>query len=219
MKFDFKIEPDKLSPKHKFYYLLWEITCAFFLVLWYAYFVYVITESFLITHDFSSLLYLVYELMIILFLVVRRLPKEISFAPYDWFVALVGTLGSTLLRPTEQSLLPDMDFMIGFQILGIVISLIGLLSLSKSYGTVAANRGVKTNGLYRYIRHPLYSGYVFSLTAFVLQNTSIYNIAVVAGVFTFKLLRIFAEEKLLLRDPEYQAYAKKTRWRVIPYIW
>ena len=84
---------------------------------------------------------------------------------------------------------------------------------------VAANRGVKTNGLYKYIRHPLYSGYVFSLTAFVLQNASIYNFVILAGVLGFKLLRIFAEEKLLLQDPEYKAYAEKVRWRIIPYIW
>ena len=97
MKLDFKIIPSELSPKHKFYYLLWEITCAFLLVLWYVHFVVLIMQSFLITHDFSALLYLVYELIIILFLVVRRLPKEFSLSPYDWFIAIAGTLGSTLL--------------------------------------------------------------------------------------------------------------------------
>ena len=216
-KFNFK--PAELSKKHRFYYLLWEMACAGFLILWYGNFAYVFATHFYETHAISAFLYLIYELMIVLLLVVRNLPKEISFSPYDWFVAIAGTLGSTLLRPTENSLLPDMDFLIILQLAGLIISAIGLASLSKSYGTVAANRGIRTSGIYRFIRHRLYAGYFLTLTAFVLQNATLYNLIVVAMVFVFKLLRIFAEERLLLQDPEYQAYANKTKARIIPYIW
>lgn len=216
---NFKLKPDSLSKKHRFYYLLWEMGCAGFLIIWYGYFAYVFGMHFFESYALSSLLFLIYELMIVLFLFIRHIPKEISFAPYDWFVAIVGTLGATLLRPTETSMLPDLEFLVIFQILGLIISGIGLASLSKSYGTVAANRGVKTNGLYRYIRHPLYSGYFFTLSAFVLQNASIYNIAILGLVFSFKLLRIYAEERLLFQDSEYVAYATKAKWRIIPYIW
>lgn len=219
MKWNFKITPDELAPRQRFYYLLWEIACAGFLILWYGNFAYIFLNAFIQTHHINHLLYLFYEVMIVLFLLIRRLPKEVSFSPYDWFVALAGTLGSTLLRPVEVGLLPAMPFLVVFQVAGIIISGIGLLSLAKSYGTVPANRGIKTNGLYRYIRHPLYSGYFFALTSFVLQNASLYNFAILVVFLSFQVLRIFAEEKLLKQDPEYVAYTEKTRWRIIPYVW
>jgi len=219
MNFNFKLKPDSLSKKYRFYYLLWEMGCAGLLLAWYAHFIYIIGSSFLHTHALSSLFYLIYELMIVLFLVIRNLPKEISFSPYDWFIGIFGTVGSTLLRPVENGMLPEMDFLIVLQLLGIIISVVGLASLSKSFGVVPANRGIKTNGLYRYIRHPLYSGYFFTLTAFVLQNANIYNIAVLGMFFALKILRILAEERLLLEDPEYFAYAAKTKWRIIPFVW
>ena len=213
------LKPETLSKKHRFYYLLWEMIVAGALIIWYGYFAYVFGSHFFSTYALSSLVLLIYELMLVFFLVIRHLPKEISFSPYDWTVAIIGTVGSTLLRPADVSMLPEMDFIVIVQIFGMVISAIGLASLARSYGTVAANRGVKTTGLYRYIRHPLYSGYFFTITAFLLQNTTWYNMAIVAMVFTFKLLRIFAEERLLMQDPEYAAYAQKTKYRIIPFIW
>ncbi len=215
----FKLRSDSLSKKERFLYILWEMGCTAFLIAWYGYFIYVFATNFLATHNISALLYVIYELIIVFFLLIRNIPKEVSFAPYDWFVALGGTLGPTLMRPAEVSMLPDMDFLIVLQILGMIISGLGLLSLSNSFGAVAANRGIKTDGLYKYIRHPLYSGYFMTLVAFLLQNANLYNFAIVAMVFTFKLLRIFAEERFLLEDPEYAAYAEKTKWRVIPYVW
>lgn len=219
MSTKFKLKPDDLSKKHRFYYLLWEMGCAGGLLLWYGYFVYIFGVHFLNTYSISSLMYVIYELMIVLFLVIRNLPKEISFSPHDWLVAIFGTLGSTLLRPTEASMLPDLYFLVGLQIIGLLISGIGLAALSNSYGTVAANRGVKTHGIYRFIRHPLYCGYILTLAAFVLQNCTWYNLIVVTMVLTFKLLRIFAEERLLMQDPQYQTYATKTKYRIIPYVW
>ena len=213
------VKPENLTKKKRFYYILWEFGCAGFLICWYGYFAYIFGVHYMETGALSSLLYLIYELMIVLFLVIRNLPKEISFSPYNWTIALLGTLGATLLRPTENSMLPDLDFLVILQLLGFVISALGLLSLSKSYGTVPANRGIKTTGLYKYIRHPLYSGYFFTLFAFTLQNASIYNIAIITMVLTFKGLRIFAEERLLMKDPEYKAYAQTTKYRIIPYIW
>lgn len=213
------LKPETLSKQKRFYYLLWEMGCTGFLILFYAHFAYVFGTIFIQTHSLSALFHLIYELMIMFFLVMRSLPKEISLNPYDWLIGIFGTLGSALLRPTENSMLPDMDFFVVIQILGLMISIIGLASLSKSFGVVAANRGVKTDGLYRFVRHPLYSGYFFMLTAFVVQNVTWYNLAIITLVFSAKVLRIFAEERLLLQDPEYAAYAEKTKWRIIPYVW
>jgi protein-S-isoprenylcysteine O-methyltransferase Ste14 len=43
---------------------------------------------------------------------------------------------------------------------------------------------------------------------------------VIYGVFvTLELMRIGAEERVLSQDPDYAGYARKTRWRVLPFVY
>lgn len=55
-------------------------------------------------------------------------------------------------------------------IIGFAISTLALLDLGGSFGVSPANRGVVRTGLYRYIRHPMYSGYVISELGFFFLN-------------------------------------------------
>ena len=55
-------------------------------------------------------------------------------------------------------------------ILGFTISTLALFDLGSSFGVSPANRGMVRTGLYRYIRHPMYSGYVISELGFVFLN-------------------------------------------------
>jgi len=55
-------------------------------------------------------------------------------------------------------------------ILGFTISTLALFDLGEAFGVSPANRGIVTTGLYRYIRHPMYTGYVIAECGFVLLN-------------------------------------------------
>jgi protein-S-isoprenylcysteine O-methyltransferase Ste14 len=83
---------------------------------------------------------------------------------------------------------------------------------------VPAHRGLKVAGPYRFVRHPMYAGYLLSHAAFLLMNPTVGNVAVYAVCYALQIPRIFAEERLLSRDPEYREYRRTVRYRLIPWL-
>ena len=196
---------------------LWEKGANVVLAVIYLVFVYKFSVDFAQTLRTSVLIAIVYETMLVYFLLTRATPIDVSKHPYDWFIAIVGTWIPLLMRPSIE--INEFQLMQILQVVGLLISMAGLFSLSKSFGIVPANRGVKTDGIYKYIRHPLYSGYVISVFSFVVQNPSTYNIVLYLFLILFKVLRIQAEEEFLMKDKAYADYTKKTEWRLVPFIW
>jgi protein-S-isoprenylcysteine O-methyltransferase Ste14 len=105
------------------------------------------------------------------------------------------------------------------QVCGLTIAILGLRALGRSVGVVAANRGVKLNGMYRQIRHPMYSGYMLSYIGYVAAYPSLRNGIIIAITFVALLLRAAAEERFLRQDPAYEDYLARTRWRFVPFIY
>lgn len=162
----------------------------------------------------SSAFFLIFTLIVIVFVLLRPVPKESSMSLYDWMIAMFGTFMPALFRPLPGA--HDIIFFQMVQIIGILVALTGLVSLNKSFGLVAANRGIKTSGLYKYIRHPLYMGYFISYAGFWSQNITMLNTGILLLWAMFEILRIFAEEEFLSKDPAYADYMKKVRWRILP---
>jgi len=78
--------------------------------------------------------------------------------------------------------------------------------------------GIVTSGPYRYIRHPIYTAVCLFAWTGALANASPTSIAfavlVTAGAFARMVLE---EQLLLLRYPDYAAYARRTA-RMIPFL-
>jgi protein-S-isoprenylcysteine O-methyltransferase Ste14 len=168
----------------------------------------------LATGRLSSVFFLTLESAIIVLFLIRNMPKQTSTQPYDWFVALMATALPMLLRPAMT--VHDTALLLTLQLAGVTMSIMAVLFLNKSFGIVPANRGVKRGGLYRYVRHPIYAGYILTYSAYILQNMTQANITLMLLFLVFIVLRIFAEEKLLAQDPAYADYMKQTRWRILP---
>jgi protein-S-isoprenylcysteine O-methyltransferase Ste14 len=151
---------------------------------------------------------------IIFFLLIRRPTENISLRPQDWAVALIGTLGPLLVTkaPEPQNLAVG-AFLLLF---GMITQLSAKFSLRRSFGLVAANRGVKTGGAYRYVRHPMYLGYMISHVGFLLLSPSLWNFAVYAATWACLILRIAVEERMLTEDAAYQDFKKRVRFRLVP---
>jgi protein-S-isoprenylcysteine O-methyltransferase Ste14 len=81
---------------------------------------------------------------------------------------------------------------------------------------VAANRGICSSGPYKFVRHPIYFGYVLLHTGFFMLNPSLWNLAIFGLLYSIKIPRILIEEGLLSRDPEYRSYMDKVRFRLLP---
>ncbi len=147
------------------------------------------------------------------FYLVRRPPQSISVHPGDWLLALAGTFVPLMFRPADNVLFAPASYLMA---LGVLIQIFGLLSLNRSFALVAARRAVKTDYMYRWVRHPIYASYVIIFTAYLLVNASAVNIIVYAVWLPCILGRIFREEAHLSQDAGYRDYMQRVRHRLIP---
>lgn len=102
------------------------------------------------------------------------------------------------------------------QIAGLAVQLFAKLSLGRSFGVLPARRGLVTRGAYRWVRHPIYLGYLISHVGFLLTNFSLRNAAVLGVLYLVQIIRIQREELMLTGLPGYFSYRDKVRYRLIP---
>jgi len=86
--------------------------------------------------------------------------------------------------------------------------------------TIQKSHQLITTGLYRYIRHPIYSGVIIQALGFSLVFRSWIGLAAMIPVVAFFLLRIKDEEAVLQSEfgSEWEAYCERS-WRLIPYLY
>jgi protein-S-isoprenylcysteine O-methyltransferase Ste14 len=115
-----------------------------------------------------------------------------------------------------ESLLP-----IGIQILAASLMVWARATFGRrSFHPVAnpTGGGLVTSGPYKYLRHPIYAAVLYFCWAGVLSHLSATNVALGMCALGGAVLRMVAEEKLVMkRYPEYAAYAHRTA-RVIPFL-
>lgn len=146
----------------------------------------------------------------------RRDATTISTSPGLWLIAFGGTFLPLLMRPSAGG---------PFTIAGNAIQLIGMLgiiasvlSLRRSFGIVPANRGIRTQGLYNVVRHPVYASELLALGGFAAANPSVLNVGLWLCDFALQLARAFAEERFLSQDPSYLRYRARVKYRLVPRI-
>jgi protein-S-isoprenylcysteine O-methyltransferase Ste14 len=149
------------------------------------------------------------------FVLFRRPAEQIDRSFYATTITVLGTAAPLLIIAPGHGLIPA-NLAAGIMIVGLLFSISAKLALNRSFGLTAANRGVKRAGPYRYVRHPMYAGYVATQVAFLLMNPCAWNLAVYAIGWAAQILRIQAEEKVLLEDAAYRTYAGEVRFRLAP---
>lgn len=154
------------------------------------------------------------ELVAVFFLLIQRRGTW-SSSFYTTSIAFMGTGAALLVYPVGNEIAP---VWITFPLItvGTAITLYAKLSLRRSFGLIPANRGVKVGGAYRFVRHPMYTGYVMNHIGFLMVFFSAWNLAVYLVAWVLLYLRAIEEEKFLLQDPQYVDYASKVKARMIP---
>jgi protein-S-isoprenylcysteine O-methyltransferase Ste14 len=165
-----------------------------------------------------GLVFLLQQVWVAVVFLSRRAPRTVSHRPLDWIAAYAGWLSSLLLRPSGYHL--GWAVLLGFwvQIAGLALWSLAFLRLSRSFGIVAADRGLVTGGPYRLVRHPLYSAYIVADGGYLMQSASLRNLLVVVIALGWQVVRINCEERHL-DGPDYAAYRHQVRWRLCPGIW
>lgn len=162
------------------------------------------------------LLLLISESVVVLFILLRRPTRDISRRPADWALGLAGTLLPLTAIAPQGSPIAPIALCVGLMGAGFLLQLWAKLTLRRSFGVVAANRGVKASGPYRLVRHPMYAGYALTHVGFLLSGPAMWNLAVYSATLTIAIRRILAEERVLMEDPAYRALAEKCRYRLLP---
>lgn len=193
---------------------LWEIGCNVALSLLFLRFAAQQWEAAWETLRLSNILLFAKVSTDVLFYLIRRLPQRVSLSAYDWCIGILGTFTIVLFRPEAAG--RDLSPGQGLQLAGIALQVAAMLSLNRSIGMVAANRGVQTRGLYRWVRHPLYLSYIIAFLGYVVNHPSVWNLGVYAAAVALWILRLLAEERFLMQDPQYQAYCRRVRFRLLP---
>lgn len=83
-------------------------------------------------------------------------------------------------------------------ILGFLIVVFATLELGTSIGIAPANRGIVRSGIYRFIKHPMYTGYIISEIGMVLLNKMSLLLFVVST--SLYIYRAKNENKLLKKE-------------------
>ena len=169
------------------------------------------------TNPFAPLV-MVAETSVVIFVLLRRQAQAISMRLGDWLLAITATYAPLLIQPANM---PDLlrvliPAAIGLVMLGNVIQIAAKLFLRRSFGIAPANRGIKTDGMYKFVRHPMYAGYALVHLGILALMPTLLNLTIYAIGWWAQILRLLAEERLLSEDPAYRDFMTKTRWRLIP---
>ena len=100
--------------------------------------------------------------------------------------------------------------------------ILGIFALFK-FGTIPAVRkksNLITTGVYRVVRHPIYSGTLISVLGWTILLKSIISIVYFPLLFLLYFLSIVREERILIEEygDQYLEYKQKVTKRLVPFI-
>lgn len=212
-----KSDSDKRRPLSRFA-LIAEWGERVFILVLYGWLIHRMVEPCVTSGDWGSLLLLPAEGIVVILILIRHSTENISRRPLDWLLALGGTTAVLLVNPVaEWSLVP---VAVGgvLILMGMLVQLHAKIVLGRSMGLVAAKRKLKFAGPYRFVRHPMYCGYLITHVGFLLLNPSFWNVGVYVLAYGLQIPRLLAEERYLRTDPAYAEYMEAVRYRLIPGI-
>lgn len=101
-----------------------------------------------------------------------------------------------------------------FVVVGLLVVLFGILSLNVNFSpfpTPKTNSSLISHGIYKYVRHPVYSGIIIALLAYAFFSSSAFRLLITAGLAIVFYFKTKLEEKLLReRFTDYRGYMRRT---------
>jgi protein-S-isoprenylcysteine O-methyltransferase Ste14 len=184
-----------------------------------AFFAQATLRVYLQTHRPLGAAFCVEQMWVVAAYLIRRPARTVSRRRGDWLLAFGGTFGGVLFRPVGAHPQWGITTGLAFQLVGLTICVASFLTLGRSFGFVAADRGLVQRGPYAVVRHPIYASYVLLQFGYVLQSISLHNALVMMAASGCNVGRAIAEDHQLATNDDYSAYRNRVRWRLLPGVW
>jgi len=168
--------------------------------------------------NLDAALLVISESLGVFLILTRRLATTVSTHPLDWALSLIAVNAPLLAAPAAASTFVPSQIATALMFAGMIIQISAKAALWRSYGLIPANRGVKTRGPYRFVRHPIYAGYTLIHIGFLLGFPSLQNLLLYSLTFLIEVARLMREELILKKDPLYCDYATRVRYRLLPSV-
>jgi protein-S-isoprenylcysteine O-methyltransferase Ste14 len=176
-------------------------------------------QFYLRTHRLIGAAFLGEQMWIVAAYLIRRPARAVTRRMGDWLLAFGGTFGGVLFRPVGSHPHWGVSIGLGIQLFGLLICVVSFLSLGRSFGFAAADRGLVTRFPYSVVRHPVYGSYLFLQLGYVLQSISVWNVLIFLFVTSCNVGRALVEDRMLATNEQYEAYRSHVRWRLLPGVW
>ncbi|MGD9669562.1 MAG: isoprenylcysteine carboxylmethyltransferase family protein [Hyphomicrobiaceae bacterium] len=164
----------------------------------------------------ATVLIVISESLPILLVLSRGPSESMSLRPSDWLFGIAGTSAPLFATTFIGEPLVPVSIGVALMVVGLFVQSSSKLFLGRSFGIIAANRGVKVSGPYRIVRHPIYAGYTLTHVGFLLLFPCWQNLVVYTAALGLQIVRIMKEERVLSEDPAYRELMKTTRYRLVP---
>ena len=102
------------------------------------------------------------------------------------------------------------------ELFGVVLTQVARVYMGRSFGILPANRGIVSMGPFRWVRHPIYFGWLVLSIGYAMSYASPRNIMLIAVTLPFMVWRIDQEESHLSADREYRSYMTRVPYRLWP---
>ncbi len=94
---------------------------------------------------------------------------------------------------------------------GLFLSCLAVYQLRHSFSVTVQVREVVSSGLYRFVRHPIYSAYTLMEMGLIMISPRLVTVALITMMILLRIYRARLEEDKLARySPEYRAYQEST---------
>ena len=119
--------------------------------------------------------------------------------------------------PPWVSVLGTVLFLLGYGLYALVLKENAYLARTVK---VEAGQKLVDTGLYGLVRHPMYAATLLLFLSMPLILGSLLSFLVMLAYPCLLVRRIRNEEEVLLRElPGYEAYRRRVRWQLIPFLW
>lgn len=153
---------------------------------------------FFLTNQYILLLFAIKTALISIFFYIRLPSQNIKTPLIESVISYISTFLPLMYR--ENTTLFSSDTHLIFfstYLAGHLLSIFSIITLGKSFGLSPQKRELVSSGIYKYVKHPIYTGYVISEFSFTIMNISPRNVSIFLLATSLYFVRSKMEDRIL----------------------